>query len=165
MDVGEHRRLVAMGAAERVVAIGPRKRRRLRAGGIAVAAGVVVAVAALLIIRDSSSGSGSTISSQTTRHGYHPLAYRATHLYYGMTPQQVQHFAGRARKTRGGCWFYSPVRAGAGTNVGALNVGVPGTPSMTSDEIKLCFYSGVLSFEYTHVLVPGKGREWVPAEF
>jgi hypothetical protein len=82
-----------------------------------------------------------------------------------MAPQQVQHVAGRAQRVRGGCWFYTPIRKDAGTKVGALNVGVPGTPSMTSDQIKLCFYSGVLSFEYSHDLVPSQGRRWIPAEF
>lgn len=82
-----------------------------------------------------------------------------------MTPHQVQRFAGRARRVRGGCWYYTPTHTGPGTKVGALNVGVPGTPSMTADQIKLCFYAGVLSFEYTHVLVPGEGRKWVAAEF
>lgn len=82
-----------------------------------------------------------------------------------MTPHQVQHFAGRAQRIGGACWFYTPIRTDAGMKVGALTVGVPGTPSMTSNQIKLCFFSGVLSFEYTHVLVPGQGWKWVAAEF
>ncbi|MGH9423990.1 MAG: hypothetical protein ACRD3J_28700, partial [Thermoanaerobaculia bacterium] len=91
---------------------------------------------------------------------------RATHLVYGMTPTQVQHFAGHARLVRGGCWYYKPMLAKDGaTRVGSLTVGFPGTPSMTSNQIKLCFYSGVLSFQYTHVVVPGKGFEWIPSNF
>ena len=82
-----------------------------------------------------------------------------------MTPHDVQHFAGRAQRIRGACWFYTPIHTDAGMKVGALTVGVPGTPSMTSDQIKLCFYAGVLSFEYSHDLVPGSGRKWVAAEF
>ena len=164
MDVGEHRRSVALGAGKRVLALGPRTRRRLRVGGVA-AAGIVAAVGAFLIIHHSSKGSGSDTPRHATSHGYASLNARATHLYYGMTPHQVQHFAGRAHRIRAGCWFYTPIHTNAGTKVGALNVGVPGTPSMTSDQIKLCFYAGVLSFEYTHVLVPNQGREWVPAEF
>ncbi|HST14128.1 MAG TPA: hypothetical protein VLJ44_04645 [Gaiellaceae bacterium] len=45
-----------------------------------------------------------------------------------------------------------------------MNVGIPGTPSMTSNQIKLCFYSGVLSFEYSHDLTRD-GWRWIPAEF
>ena len=148
----------------RLVAIGPRNKRRLRVGAVA-AAGVVAVVAAVLTIHHSSGGSGSAASSQTFKRRYASLNPRATHLYYGMTPQQVQHFAGRAHRIRGACWFYTPVRTDTGLKVGALNVGVPGTLSNTSDQIKLCFYSGVLSFEYSHDLVPNQGRKWIPAEF
>jgi hypothetical protein len=60
--------------------------------------------------------------------------------------------AGPAQLIRGTCWYYKPMLMKDGaTRVGSLTVGFPGTPSMTSDRIKLCFYSGVLSFQYTHL--------------
>lgn len=144
--------------------MGPRNRRRLGIGGIAAAV-VIAAVAVVMIIHHSSGGSGSAVTGQSAQRRSNTASLRATHLFFGMTPQQVQHFAGRAQKMRGNCWYYTPVRTQAGTRVGALNVGVPGTPSMTSNQIKLCFFSGVLSFEYTHMLTPNKGWQWNEALF
>jgi hypothetical protein len=36
---------------------------------------------------------------------------------------------------------------------------------MTADQIKLCFYSGVLSFEYSHLFTPQRGWGWSSAAF
>ncbi|HST14980.1 MAG TPA: hypothetical protein VLJ44_09055 [Gaiellaceae bacterium] len=151
-----------MAVADVAVAMGPRNQRRVR--NAALAAVVVIALLGLGFFLTHHSSSGSGAASKAARQG--ASISRATHLVYGMTPQQVQHFAGRAQSVRGGCWYYMPMLAKDGaTRVGALTVGFPGTPSMSSNQIKLCFYSGVLSFEYTHVIVPGKGREWVQTKF
>ena len=142
--------------------LGPRNRRRLRTGGSAVAVAGAAVLALVALAHRSSGGSGSVVAAQT--HRQRPTASsssRATHLVYGMTPRQVQHFAGRPRKVRGGCWYYKPT----GGKVGLLTTGLPGTPSMTADQIKLCFYSGVLSFEYAHLFTPEKGWSWSSAAF
>jgi hypothetical protein len=132
----------------------------LRNGGIAAALVVAVVVTALLIRRSSDdSGSAKTAEAQEQRST--TSARRQLRLVFGMTPRQVRHIAGSPRSIRAGCWYYKPVHG----SVGALSTGVPGTPSMTADQIKLCFYSGVLSFEYTHLLTPDKGWQWIEALF
>jgi hypothetical protein len=139
--------------------VGPRNRQRLRTGGIAVAVVAAGAFAVLAISHRSSGGSGPVVTGDQRRST--PSSSRATHLVYGMTPREVQHFAGRPQKVRGGCWYYEPVHG----KVGLLTTGFPGTPSMTADQIKLCFYSGVLSFEYSHLFTPQRGWGWSSAAF
>jgi hypothetical protein len=131
----------------------------LRNGAIAVGVVVAAVLAVLAIIRHSSGGSAPVVTGHQRRSA--PSSSRATHLVYGMTPRQVQHFAGRPEKVRGDCWYYKPVHG----KVGLLTTGFPGTPSMTADQIKLCFYSGVLAFQYSHLFAPETGWIWSSAAF
>jgi hypothetical protein len=157
------RRSVAVGITNTALTMGPRNRRRLRNGAVAAGA-VVIAVLAVVVLmtRHSSNDSGSAVTAQAKQqHTPTNGSSRELHLVFGMTPRQVRHIAGNPRTTRGACWYYKPVHG----TVGSLTTGVPGTPSMTANQIKLCFFSGVLSFEFTHLLTPDKGWQWIDALF
>ena len=87
----------------------------------------------------------------------------------------VEGYASRLRddSSTGAAFRWSPaegprgllvLQAGPG-KVGLLTTGFPGTPSMTADQIKLCFYSGVLTFQSSHLFTPETGWIWSSAAF
>lgn len=118
-----------MAVADLGVAMGPRNRRRLTTGGIALAVTLAAVVASLFLIRSASHAGPS--ASSTSGHVHSVGGVTAIHLYSGMSKAQVLRSAGRPAARQGSCWLYH-------TN---QEVGPPGQ-ALHLDALKACFFTG-----------------------
>ncbi len=126
--------------------VGPRNRRRLIGGGIALGVAGAIIAAVLLAHPGNHSAVSSTPASQTS-----PVVSKHQ-LTFGMTPKQVERLTGKPAVKRRSCWFFHPSNQGM---VGSISVqpsfarSLPYDPKTTGD-LKLCFLGRVYSYSELH---------------
>jgi hypothetical protein len=130
------------------MAIGPRIRRRLVAGGIVV--GAIAAIAGAVLLTQSPAHSGAT-AGRSNRHGASASTGRA--VAFGMTGRQVRRLTGPPTAARGRCWLFRPQNG----MVGSISMGQPGSiAARSTGDLELCFYGGVLSSAFRHIYEEGR---------
>jgi hypothetical protein len=108
------------------VAMGPRNRRRLTTGGIALGLIAAAVAAGAFFIRSS----GQTVSG-ASHHARSAASFRAGDLYSGMSRAQVLRLAGPPAARQGSCWLYQTDQ----------EIGPPGH-AVHLDALKACFFAG-----------------------
>jgi hypothetical protein len=133
------------------VTMGPRNRRRLTKGAIALV--VIAAAAATVLLTHAPSHSGPAVSSTADRAV--PSTQKAHLLSYGMTKQEVRRLAGPPTSTRGNCWLYHAKPVGM-----IQSYAMPGAQVVP---IKVCFWQNMTEGLYSWFVGPRVPKgEWTP---
>ncbi len=108
------------------VAMGPRNRRRLTKGGIALGLIAAAVAAGAFFIRSSS----QTVSG-ASHHARSGASFNAADIYPGMSKAQLLRLAGQPAAKPGTCWLYHTDQ----------EIGPPGH-AVHLDALKACFFAG-----------------------